>query len=441
MTRLNVYAGPAGFYIVRGGPGDTVLDTRTGAGAVLPGPAPMEGDAFTSNNTYFEIPIAIQDRTFRTDGSLFCPDTRTFFDGITGPYLPDLGDDGMGFSPIWNPEFFGATMMVNGNTWPFLAVQQRRYRFRFLNGCDSRFLILDFAGIPGVDVWQVGNEGGFLPAPVNLTASNGNRLLLGLAERADLIVDFGKVPVGNHVLHNVGPDEPFGGGIPGVDFPLADPATTGRIMQFRVGPALAADPTTPPRFLGLPAIAATPPATLTRSLALIEEMGMGVDVDGNPVDENGDPVEGPVAAKLGTMDFGMGFGIPLGSMWEDTVTETPALGATETWEFHNTTGDAHPMHIHETVFEVVNREGLTETINAESGLATYLPDGNVMAPEPWEAGFKDTVTAYPGQITRVKATFTKAGQYVWHCHIVSHEDNEMMRPFRIGPVQPGQPRP
>ena len=71
-------------------------------------------------------------------------------------------------------------IMVNGNTWPFQTVQKRRYRFRFLNGCQSRFLILDFANIPGVDVWQIGNEGGFLAAPVNITADHGNRLLMGL---------------------------------------------------------------------------------------------------------------------------------------------------------------------------------------------------------------------------------------------------------------------
>ena len=112
-------------------------------------------------------------------------------------------------SPIWNPEFFGNMIMVNGNTWPFQVVEQRRYRIRFLNGCQSRFLILDFNQIPGVEVWQIGNEGGFLAAPVNLTATNGNRLLMALAERADLIVDFTNVPVGNYVLANVGPDEPF----------------------------------------------------------------------------------------------------------------------------------------------------------------------------------------------------------------------------------------
>ena len=255
MTRLNVYAGPAGFYLVRGGPaGDaTVLDSRTGLAASLPGPAPRENDKFPPNKPYREIPIAIQDRSFNEDGSLFYPDSRTFFDGLVGDYIPDGP-----FSPIWNPEFFGNTIMVNGNTWPFLTVEQRRYRFRFLNGCQSRFLILDFAGIPGVEAWQIGNEGGFLAAPVDVTADQGNRLLMGLAERADVIVDFTNVPVGSYVLGNVGPDEPFGGGVPGEDFPVADPATTGQIMQFNVVPAVGADTSTPPQFLQLPAITPLP---------------------------------------------------------------------------------------------------------------------------------------------------------------------------------------
>src|SRR5688572_491640 len=163
MTRLNVYAGPAGFYIVRGGPAgdEAVLDTRTGRAAVLPGPAPRENDKFPPNKTYCEIPIAIQDRSFNADGSLFYPDTRAFFDGIVGGFIP-TGE----FSPIWNPEFFGNMIMVNGNTWPFHNVEQRRDRLRFLNGCQSRFLVLDFTNIPGVEVWQIGNEGGFLAVTV-----------------------------------------------------------------------------------------------------------------------------------------------------------------------------------------------------------------------------------------------------------------------------------
>jgi spore coat protein A, manganese oxidase len=418
MTRLNVYAGPAGFFIIRGGPaGDkAVLDSRTGLPAVLPGPAPMDGDKFPSNKTYFEIPIAIQDRAFNADGSLFYPDMREFFDGYVGPFIPDTD-----LSPIWNPEFFGNCIMVNGNTWPFQTVQQRRYRFRFLNGCQSRFLILDFASIPGVEVWQIGNEGGFLAAAVNLTATNSSQLLVGLAERADLVVDFTNVPVGNYILGNVGPDEPFGGGIPGTDFEAADPASTGQIMRFNVVPALAPDPTTPPAFLVLPAIAPLPAPVGTRPLALLEMMSMYHD--------------GPAAAMLGTVDA---FGTPTHQMWMDPITENPNVGDTEVWEFYNFTADAHPMHVHEVAFEVVNRQALATDADGQT-IAPVQLVGAPRPPEPWESGVKDTVIAYPGEVTRIKARFSTPGQFVWHCHIVEHEDNEMMRPYRIGPSAPGSP--
>jgi spore coat protein A, manganese oxidase len=417
MTRLNVYAGPAGFFLVRGGPeGDkAILDSRTGTTAVLPSPAPNEGDMFPPNKTYYEIPIAVQDRSFNRDGSLFYPDTRAFFDGFTGPYIPETD-----VSPIWNPEFFGNMIMVNGNTWPFQTVEQRRYRLRFLNGCQSRFLILDFGNIPGVEVWQIGNEGGFLAAPVNLTASNGNRLLMGLAERADLIVDFTNVPVGRYVLGNVGPDEPFGGGVPGVDFDPADPDSTGQVLQFRVVPAVAPDPTTPPQFLALPAITRLTGGT-TRPLALLEQMSEFTD--------------GPAEARLGVVD---NTGTLVAKKWMDEVTENPATGATEVWEYYNATADAHPMHIHEVTFQVVNRQGLALDENGEVIQPIQLA-GNSTPPESWENGWKDTVIAYPGQVTRLRLRFTNPGQFVWHCHIVEHEDNEMMRPYRIGPVQPGQP--
>ena len=426
MTRLNVYAGPAGFYIVRGGPAadDKVLDTRTGAVAALPGPAPRENDKFPPNKPYREIAIAIQDRAFNEDGSLFYPDSRRFFDGIVRDYIP-AGE----FSPIWNPEFFGNTIMVNGNTWPFLTVEKLRYRFRLLNGCQSRFLVLDFTGIPGVEVWQIGNEGGLLAAPVNVTATRGNRLLMGLAERADVIVDFTNVPTGNHVLRNGGPDEPFGGGEPPDDFESADPDTTGQVLQFQVVPAVAPDPSTPPQFLQLPAITPLPAHTLTRPLALIEKAGVGFDADEQPV-------EGPVEALLGTVG---GDGILLEKKWMDDVTENPDLGATEIWEIYNTTADAHPMHVHEIAFEVVNRQALALDASGEEVVIPIQLAGDPIPPEPTESGVKDTVIAYPGQVTRIKARFTTPGQFVWHCHIVEHEDNEMMRPYRIGPAQLGQP--
>ncbi len=422
MTRLNVYAGPAGFFLVRGGPeGDkAVLDSRTGTTAVLPSPAPNEGDMFPPNKTYYEIPIAVQDRSFNTDGALFYPDTRAFFDGIEGPYIPDSD-----VSPIWNPEFFGNMMMANGNTWPFQTVEQRRYRLRFLNGCQSRFLILDFSSIPGVEVWQIGNEGGFLAAPVNLTATNGNRLLMGLAERADLIVDFTGVPVGNYVLANVGPDEPFGGGIPGVDFDPADPDSTGQVMQFQVVPAVAPDPTTPPQFLVLPAITRLTGGT-TRPLALLEQMSAFFE-------------DAPVEAQLGTVagDPNTAAAAWTAKKWEDAISENPAVGATEVWEFYNATGDAHPMHIHEVAFQVVNRQAIV--VDETNGTVEVDAGSAPTPPESWENGWKDTVIAYPGQVTRLRMRFVNAGQFVWHCHIVEHEDNEMMRPYRIGPPQPGQP--
>jgi FtsP/CotA-like multicopper oxidase with cupredoxin domain len=423
MTRLNVYAGPAGFYVVRGGPDDAVVDVRTGEPAILPGPSPREGDKFPPNKPYREIPIAIQDRCFNADGSLFYPDTRRFFDGIVRDYVPD-GE----FAPIWNPEFFGNTIIANGSTWPFLTVEQRRYRLRFLNGCQSRFLILDFDQIREVDVWQIGNDGGFLAAPVHVTGSHSNRLLIGPAERADVIVDLTNVPVGNYELGNMGPDEPFGGGVPGVDFEPADPATTGQIMQFRVVPAIDIDDSTPPLFLQLPAIAPLPAETEIRRLALIEKSAEGAS-------EQQEEIEGPVEALLGTVDAQ---GNVTEYKWMDAVTENPSLGSTEVWEIYNTTADAHPMHIHEVAFEVVNREALV--LDGEGEVAEPIQlSGNVRLPEEWESGFKDTVIAYPGQVTRLRIRFATPGQFVWHCHIVEHEDNEMMRPYRIGPPQSGQP--
>ena len=375
------------------------------------------------NKKYYEIPIAIQDRAFNADGSLFYPDTRAFFDGITGPYIPDTD-----ISPIWNPEFFGNCIMVNGNTWPFLNVEQRRYRFRFLNGCDARFLILDFTNIPGVEVWQIGNEGGFLAAPVNMTAVNGNQLLMGPAERADVIVDFTNVPPGNYVLGNVGPDEPFAGGVPGCDSPRsADPAThrPGDAVPRRAG--LGARPTTPPQFLQLPAIMPLPAARSRARWRCSRRCRLFF-------------ADAPAETLLGTVDGdpNVGIGTWTPHMWSDPVTENPAVGATEVWEFYNATADAHPMHIHEVLFQVVNRQAIF--VDEANQHGSGRPRSAATPPEPWENGFKDTVIAYPGQVTRVRAQFNTPGQFVWHCHIVEHEDNEMMRPYRIGPVQPGQPK-
>ena len=122
------------------------------------------------------------------DGSWFYPDRRAFFDGLKGPYIPRSD-----IAPIWNPEFFGNSMVVNGRTWPNLNIEPRRYRFRLLNGWNSRFVILKVvldpltprpatAVLPFV---QIGGDGGFLPAAVRL-----EQLLMSPAERAEVVVDF-----------------------------------------------------------------------------------------------------------------------------------------------------------------------------------------------------------------------------------------------------------
>jgi bilirubin oxidase len=397
MTRLNVYAGPAGFYLLRRGPGDLPE-------GLLPGPAPEVGsDPF---GRFFEIPIVIQDRSFNADGSLFYADSRAFFDGYTGPYIPTTE-----VSPMWNPEFFGNSLVVNGRTWPFLEVEPRRYRLRFLNGCNSRFLILKIVSDPlaarpaqaTLPFWQIGGDGGFLPAPVQLS-----QLLMGLAERADVIVDFTGLGVGTELfLINEGPDEPFGGGVPGTDFPPSDPHTTGQVLKFKVVAATSQDVSVEPGQLTLPPYVAVGPATSTRQVSL-NEVARKLPRYG---------FDGPIEALLGTVDR-KGNGAPL--EWHQPITENPALDATEVWEIFNFTEDAHPIHVHEVQFEVVNRESAA----------------GVRAPEVWETGRKDTVISYPGEITRIKATFDQAGLYVWHCHILEHEDNEMMRPLLIGSTLP-----
>ena len=149
--------------------------------------------------------------------------------------------------------------------------------------------------------------------------------------------------------------------------------------------------------------------------------------------------DAPAETLLGTVDGDPNLAPALWTprMWMDPVTENPAVGAVEVWEFYNATADAHPMHIHEVLFEVADRQAIF--VDEATQQVQVVPGSLPTPPEPWENGYKDTVIAYPGQVTRVRAQFNTPGQFVWHCHIVEHEDNEMMRPYRIGPPQPGQP--
>lgn len=515
MTRANVYTGPAGFWLIRGG----ANDLATG----LPGPAPQAGQTVTQLNSptdpvrqaIREIPIVIQDRSFNADGSLFYPRERAFFEGIADnatlgiPFIGNPTGTTIGpsdIAPLWNPEAFFNTMVVNGTTWPKLEVAPALYRLRLLNGSNSRFLNMALfkvltpnktkpnkSSLDGeLPFYQIGAEQGFLPQVVRIqtgfatpltpgmmitqmsqmskSSNKQQALLLGPAERADVIVDFRGLPNGTRVrMTNTAPDAPFGG-FPDVP---ADAATTGQVMEFVVNSVLngksATDPAglTPaldPWLLTLPAAGRLGAATNTRQVSLNEEMSGQVCVSispqgtltyipGVPFDPM-DPMMfmnacaaaggvefGPKAAKLGTVGIDPVTGAPIGipRNWDDmngtmnhvtlqngtmkmvSVTESPVLGSTEQWDIYNFTVDGHPIHVHQVAFEVVSRTPIGTAPVAGAGIA------------PSEKGFKDTVIAYPGQVTRIKATFDIAGLYVWHCHILEHEDNEMMRPFVVSP--------
>jgi len=503
MTRLNVYAAGAGFWLIRDDKdGESGLARRDANNRRqrLPGPAPIYRVNPNGSNVLErltrrwvrEIPLAIQPKSFNADGSQYFPADRAFFeglgagdtfaqnagmtDGMSGPF-PFLPQSTSDIAPVWNPEAFFNTMVVNGKTWPQLEVASERYRFRVLNAADSRFLNLALfevidAGADGVmgtaddtlgpeiPFYQIGSEQSLLPNVVRIetgfaTPLPGNgqdvgsglsalpasdpqqALLVGPAERADVIVDFGGLPDGTLVrMVNTAPDAPFGG-FPDVP---ADADTTGQVMQFQVNTqlnrllGLIGDLSTAAADLVLDANPGGSPklgnSTVTQDLALLEEESalLCVDVDAVsgaitlvqgsvPPDCAGGGVPfAPKAAVLG-IDGSLGPAAATPTLWDDPIVTNPQVNTVETWELYNHTADSHPIHLHLVKFEVVNREVI---------------GGAVRAPEPWETGWKDTVITYPGEVTRIKARFDIAGLYVWHCHILSHEDNEMMVPYCVG---------
>jgi spore coat protein A, manganese oxidase len=403
-TRTNVYAGLAGFYLLRGG----AADLPAGVPGGLPGGA-------------YEIPLVIQDRSFNKDGSLFYPKSRTFYDAFTGPYIGDrIAPSDV--SPIHNPEFFGNTIVVNGKTWPFLNIEPRKYRFRILNGSDSRFFILKFPDNVRKNFVVIGTDGGFLPSPAVVS-----ELLVGPAERFDVIVDFSGLRAGvTFNMMNVGPDSRFD-----LNFHAsgqADVNTTGQVMQFRVVALTAPDSSAIPP---LPIFTRVGAATNVRQVSLNERASSMICVDktnrfvsGRPCINRSVPLA-PIEAQLGTIDSVTGSSVPLN--WDAPsaenpaaiITENPTLGSTEEWEISNLTSDAHTIHIHQVKFQVINRQPI---------------GGVVRGPEVWETGYKDTVVSYPGEITRIRAVYDIPGLFVWHSSVLSRADNEMMRPFCVGDI-------
>ncbi|MDF2907909.1 MAG: putative multicopper oxidase [Herbinix sp.] len=391
ITRLNVYAGLAGFYLIR--------DKRHSS---------LDEKLCLPSGKY-EIPIVIQDRMFNTDGSFLFTNVGN---------IPDV-------HPYWNPEFFGDTIMVNGKVWPNLNVDLHQYRFRVLNGSNARFYNLRLSN--GMTFVQIGSDGGFLPKRVELTS-----LLIAPGERADILVDFSKLTPGTKVILLNNANAPYPMGTPVDD-------NVGQIMQFTV-PEIVPFPVPPkklPRKLN--AIPFLKPDT-KRTLTLNEVM----------------TPDGPTMIVLN------------GQVWMSPISEMPRVGSTEEWIIANLTMDTHPIHLHLVQFQLLNREdfdaaGYMQEWERVNGMVPLMHptiivpldkylSGKPLMPDDNEKGWKDTVRMNPNQVTRIRVRFapqdipscdvrpgenrfpfdpTTEPGYVWHCHILDHEDNEMMRQLKV----------
>lgn len=278
----------------------------------------------------------------------------------------------------WMPEVFGDAILMNGKLFPYLEVEPRKYRLRVLNAANGRFFHLSLSN--SQTLYQIGTDQGLLSAPVPLETVS-----LTPAERADLIIDFSALRGCSVILKN----------------------DTLNIMQFRVGQTSSGETRAlPQRLRPVPKIPESA-AVKTRTLSLVE-------ID--------DLVQRPVTMLLNNVH------------WSMPVTENPVLDSTEIWSLLNTTDDAHPIHLHLVRFQILDRRSFDVAAYWTTGQVKYM--GTAVPPEPGEAGWKDTVRADPGMVTRIITRFEGfTGRYVWHCHILEHEDNEMMRPFDVVPAR------
>ena len=330
----------------------------------------------------YEIPLVIQDRQFNADGTFLYP-------------VSDIPGS------TWIGEYFGDVMLVNGKVWPFLDVEPRMYRFRVLNGCNARILALD---IGGPALWQIGAEGGLFDIPVSV-----KHVVLAPAERADILVDFSKFAGQTLVLKNHRPQKPVSNPAPQLE----------QVIQIRVGTTVShPGPNKVPS--SLPGRRADLPEPIATRFITLNEV---------------EPEEANWSLNLNGVHF------------EAPVSETPKLGAVEDWVYINMTADTHPMHTHLVTFQVIDRTPFdVDAYEAAYGDNDGVPGGidpapfatgPAEAPAPEERGFKDTVKANPGYFTRIRARFelptgiSAPQDYVYHCHIVEHEDNDMMRPFTV----------
>ncbi len=341
ITRLNVYAGLAGFYIIR-----DRLEPRLN----LP-----SGE--------YEIPLMIQDKSFNSDGSLFYPSQPPFPTPV---------------NPSVVPAFLGNTIVVNGKVWPHFKVEPRKYRFRILNASNTRSYTLKLSN--DQSFYQIGTDGGLMSHPVELKSLN-----LDPAERADIIIDFSKNYKESITLIN----------------DVQDPNTS-RVMEFRVMVPLKCKDTS------------EIPEDLYHVEPIMPEMA--------------------TRSRFLTLDASTDrFGRPLlllnNRMWHDPVTEKPRVDSIEIWNLVNLTAFPHPIHLHLVQFQILDRIPFDVAHYNATGKIKYT--GDPIPPLANEKGWKDVVRATAGHVTRIISHFKQTGDYVWHCHILEHEDYDMMRPLQV----------
>lgn len=379
ITRLNVYAGLAGLYLLRS---DREEELGLPAGE-------------------YEIPLVFQDRRFEGDGSLFYPSTT------------DDRDDDLPHPTIVH-QCYGDTSVVNGKAWPRLSVKPRKYRFRLLNGANSRYYRLKLfeydeaigeTGADGPEFVGIGNDGGLLTEPVRVE----DRLELGPGQRFDVVVDFSEHAGETLLLQNDAPAPYLGSGGADPDDDLSLPEA----LLVDVGTEDVSDHSRVPDTLAnVPDVDPTD-AIRNRHLPLTmrtDEHGRMFHLLGSEEDSSGHRMDDP-------------------------VTERVRSGDVEIWSFENSTGMTHPMHLHVVHYQVLGREPTSE----------YDPDADgidmaeLESPEPFEQGWNDTVSVDPGEVVHIAVPFGEyegkfndyTGRYMWHCHMLEHEDYDMMRPFEI----------
>lgn len=384
ITRLNVYAGLAGFYLLR---------------------SEHEQDLDLPENEY-EIPLVLQDRAFNEDGSLHYP---------TVAPNERSNDENSYPEPSIVPQFYGDTSVVNGKAWPRLSVEPRKYRFRLLNGANCRFYNLKLLSYDeqsgqtsgeGPPFIQIGNDGGLLSEPATIN----ERLEIGSSQRADVVVDFTDYAGETLLLHNNAPA--MYRGTVGDEQDDSEPLS--EIMLIDVSNSAEEQDTsqTPANLTEVPKI---PVDTVDneRYLTLASQ-----------TDEYGRRLH-----LLGTEEE------PTGLRLTDPVTEEPTLGDTEIWSLANLTGMSHPIHLHLVHFQVLGRQSTGEYDPNEN----EIDPAALETPEPYEFGWNDVVTVHPGEVVHIIAHFgeyeglfnDQTGDYMWHCHMIEHEDHDMMRTFKV----------